>query len=77
MNPLHPRLGWLLPLTLTVAMPGQGGWVLRTPNQAPSNRSYAMLANDLGRGVSVLFGGWAGQTRNDTWEWGVPPTPRN
>ena len=69
MNPLPRRTAWILPLTVTVALPAQGGWVLRTPSQAPSNRSYAMLAHDVGRSVSVLFGGWATQTRNDTWEW--------
>lgn len=69
MNPLPRRTAWILPLTVTVALPAQGGWVQRTPSLAPSNRSYAMLAHDVGRSVCVLFGGWATQTRNDTWEW--------
>ena len=69
MNPFHCRIGWLLPSILTATLPAQGGWVQRTPSNAPSNRSYGMLAYDVGRSTSVLFGGWSGGVRNDTWEW--------
>ena len=35
----------------------------------PSARTGATMVYDAGRGVTVLFGGYAGAYVNDTWEW--------
>ena len=57
-----------IPLLASTAL-AQGGWVQAAPTNRPSARSNPMLAFDLQRGVSVLFGGWAGPVLGDTWEW--------
>ena len=43
-------------------------WVQRTPATTPPGRAHAAMAYDAARGVTVLFGGWAG-FYGDTWEW--------
>ncbi|MFY9343853.1 MAG: hypothetical protein WAT39_15290 [Planctomycetota bacterium] len=56
-------------LALTAGVGAQSGWTLRTPTVSPSLRGFHNLVHDLGRGVTVLFGGWDGSYLGDTWEW--------
>src|SRR5262252_7264687 len=54
----------------TATLAAQGGWTQRFPTASPSNRGFHNLTYDLGRGVTVLFGGWSnGFYFGDTWEW--------
>lgn len=44
------------------------GWGQLGPATAPSARYLHAMTGDLGRQVVVLFGGYSGSYRNDTWE---------
>src|SRR5262245_55853251 len=70
----------------TATLAAQGGWTQRFPAASPSIRGFHNLADDRGRGVTVLFGGWNNTYFGDTWEWNgtnwtqrtpaVAPSPR-
>lgn len=52
--------------------PVQNTWTQRLPASsiAPGPRYGCSMVYDLGRGVSVLYGGWSGAGfTNETWEW--------
>jgi hypothetical protein len=60
-------------------------WLLRA-NTGPTPRLWHAMAYDSARGVTVLFGGYDGSYRGDTWEWNgqtwslranTGPTPRH
>ncbi|MCK6485549.1 MAG: hypothetical protein HUU22_18500 [Phycisphaerae bacterium] len=44
------------------------GWTQRSSSGPPARDQHAM-AYDVGRGVTVVFGGWTNTYRGDTWEW--------
>ncbi len=44
-------------------------WVKRSPSSAPSDVGNYGIAYDRKRNVFVLFGGWGGGLRGETWEW--------
>src|SRR5262245_22161237 len=44
-------------------------WVLAPSEISPSPRFDHAMTYDSTRGRVVLFGGYDGSTRNDTWEW--------
>ena len=46
-----------------------GTWTLRTPATSPTARYAHQMSYDSDRGVTVLFGGWAGGRKDETWEW--------
>lgn len=52
----------------SVSVAGVNPWVFRTAG-TPSQRSQHAVAFDAARGRTVLFGGFDGAFKGDTWEW--------
>jgi hypothetical protein len=44
-------------------------WTNISPPTSPSGRAFSMMATDTARSKVVLFGGWSGGQKDDTWEW--------
>lgn len=44
-------------------------WAQNSPAHFPSPRSHFGMVYDVGRSVTVLFGGWDINYYNDTWQW--------
>jgi len=47
-------------------------WAQRATAHAPSARAYHATAYDAARGMTVLFGGYDGSFRDDTWDYVAP-----
>ncbi len=57
-------------LTVATACPAQQpAWTLIRPTASPPNRSAHGMAYDSSRQRTVMFGGYYGRYRGDTWEW--------
>ena len=58
-------------LILALTCPAQQpAWTLIRPTTVPPNRSAHGMAYDSWRQRTVMFGGYYGRYRGDTWEWG-------